>query len=81
MERKVKDENNGRIRNEFFIRIWANRRIEQGELLTTHYTDCDRNVKERRADLLETFYFECGCTKCLNDLMAEVTLAPNEIAS
>ena len=73
MEREIHLDD-GKIKNEIFMRILASRTIEIGEAITIHYTDCSQSLKERRHDLKTLFYFDCSCQRCVNELMADVHL-------
>jgi hypothetical protein len=48
----------------------AARDIAPGEQLAITYTDSSQAVAERRAHLLTSYGFECGCQLCTEQLAA-----------
>lgn len=55
--------------NELIVR--ALRKIKKGEEITTSYIQQMQPTHLRRQELLESYYFECLCEMCSNDLLTK----------
>ena len=53
--------------NKTFIQFIPLRDIREGEELLNCYVVQTESVKARRAKLMEDYFFECNCPKCLSD--------------
>ncbi len=51
------------------LEVIAAREIAPGEMITIRYIDVNKTLVERREELRETFYFDCTCSRCLNEIM------------
>lgn len=61
-----------------FARVIPLRDIKEGEELLNIYVAPTSGVKARKAKLMEDYFFECTCPKCVSDVDAATHLANQE---
>ncbi|KDQ53917.1 hypothetical protein JAAARDRAFT_197024 [Jaapia argillacea MUCL 33604] len=64
------DPNVHKVRNGRIFEFYTSSDVEEGEELCISYgfIDDDLDVKERREGLKESWYFECECSRCLEEM-------------
>ncbi|KAJ8503091.1 hypothetical protein ONZ45_g11159 [Pleurotus djamor] len=59
-----------KVRRGRVMEFWTTRAIQTGQELCTNYIDVAASVEERRTELRDKWYFDCGCERCQVELEA-----------
>ena len=64
-----------RVKNKYEIWLYSQKEITKGQEITITYINLLRAPRERRANLMSQWFFDCQCDRCLNPLPIDHDLA------